>query len=1055
MEFNEVCNLVADRLGFDSYRKGRNYYKGFIGKLSVYPLSNGAKYYGARVESERTYTRYSVYIGAKNSNLMDFSCECLRYNEYGTCKHIAAVLLNHYEEIFAKPKDAYQVTEEFLNSFKTVTKAENTIKEQLKLELTLDLSTDKVTFKPYVGLKKVYTINNESKFKDFMEAFKNGNKYTFGVNFTYNPSKHFFSEEDSWLLNFLYNYDKGNYYSYNRPKPFELNNRERDILFDKLKTREFKVIGYGLVKKIEYGLPTSLNLYLDNEDYRLNVQELDKYTFLDRHYKYVAYNKVLYIIPDIYVKLLNTIKDNDIEYLTFKKDQVDNFKNGLLREIKDNITIDEKITDIVISGKPSISLYFDMQKDKVKCDIKLKYKNITIDYFDKNDDILRDEETELEVINDLLKYNFEITKNHIFLTELDDIGAFITEGLIKLKEKYDIFTSKKLDSINIHDKSNIKSNFSIGMGGIMSYEFSIDNIDSKEVGNIINSLKINKRYYKLKNGDLINLEENEELKEFSNVLKDLEINVKDLGDGTIEIPKYRAFYIDSLKQNKYKSINTSNSFDNFINNFNKYKNIKIVLDKEDEKTLRNYQKDGVKWLYTLYKCDLGGILADEMGLGKSIQTICFIKQVLKEKKDAKILIVCPTALVYNWVKEFDKFGSELKYVAVAENKEKRKQVINDFDKYNIFITSYRLIRNDNDEYEDKEFELCIIDEAQAIKNYQAGMTKEVKKIKARTKIALTGTPLENSIMELWSIFDFIMPGYLNSVTKFREKYGIKDVDKDSLEKLKLLNYQIKPFILRRKKMEVSRDLPEKIENNIYLELPEQQKIVYIKELDETKKKMDELIATRGFQNAKFEILKLITKLRQICIDPTNIYLNYKGESIKIEKLIEIVKTYTMEGHKILIFSSFKSILLKLEKRFKKEKITNYMITGDTKGKERTELVDKFNKDDTNCFLITLGAGGVGLNLTGADIVIHLDIWWNPQVENQATDRAHRIGQKKKVTVIKLITKGTIEERILELQNKKKILSDSLIEGKDDATIINSISEEEMHDLLSYGDDDKD
>ena len=333
------------------------------------------------------------------------------------------------------------------------------------------------------------------------------------------------------------------------------------------------------------------------------------------------------------------------------------------------------------------------------------------------------------------------------------------------------------------------------------------------------------------------------------------------------------------------------------------------------------------------------------------------------------------------------------------------------------------------------------------------MTKEIKKIKARTKIALTGTPLENSVMELWSIFDFIMPGYLNSVKKFRELYGIKDVDEASLERLSKLNYQIKPFILRRKKIDVTKDLPDKIENTIYLDLPDYQKALYLKVLRESREEMEELIATQGFKKARFKILQLLMKLRQICIDPSILYSNYKKESIKFEKLIEVVKDYVAEGHKILIFSSFKKVIDKVKVMFNKESITSYMIAGDVKSKTRMELVDKFNEDDTNCFLITLGSGGTGLNLTSADVVIHLDIWWNPQVENQATDRAHRIGQKNKVTVIKLVTKGTVEERILELQNKKKILSDNLIEGKADSEVLSSLSEKDIKKLLAQGEDD--
>jgi SNF2-related protein len=296
-----------------------------------------------------------------------------------------------------------------------------------------------------------------------------------------------------------------------------------------------------------------------------------------------------------------------------------------------------------------------------------------------------------------------------------------------------------------------------------------------------------------------------------------------------------------------------------------------------------------------------------------------------------------------------------------------------------------------------------------------------------------------------------MPGYLNSVVKFREKYNIKEMDEDGLKTLDLLNHQIRPFILRRKKIDVIKSLPEKIENKVYIELPKKQKMLYLKVLNDTKKEMDEIISQGEFQKSRVKILQLLTKLRQICIDPSVMYDNYNGESIKIEELVNIVKENVENGHKVLIFSSFRRVLDNVSKVFSRNDLSYYMINGSVKGKDRMDMVDKFNKDNTNCFLITLKAGGTGLNLIGADVVIHLDIWWNPQVENQATDRAHRIGQKNKVTVIKLVTKGTIEERIIELQEKKKQLSDNLIEGNSDVNNLLSLTEKDIKKLLSNND----
>ena len=333
----------------------------------------------------------------------------------------------------------------------------------------------------------------------------------------------------------------------------------------------------------------------------------------------------------------------------------------------------------------------------------------------------------------------------------------------------------------------------------------------------------------------------------------------------------------------------------------------------------------------------------------------------------------------------------------------------------------------------------------------AGITKVVKKIQAETKFALTGTPLENSILELWSIFDFIMPGYLASLTKFQSKYKIKDFDEESEILIKSLSKQINPFILRRKKQDVIKELPEKLVNDIYIELKEDQKKLYIAELNRVKEEMKQIIENDGMNKARFLILQLLTKLRQICIDPKIIYENYTDGSNKLDQLEMLVNEYTKNNHKILIFSSFKTALNFVKVNLNYNKIKSYIIDGCVPAKDRMEMVDNFNNnDDVKVFLIMLKSGGTGLNLATADVVIHLDLWWNPQAENQATDRAHRIGQKNTVEVVHLITKGTFEEKILELQNKKRILSDKLIDGDiRDKNIISELTEDDIKTLLSY------
>ena len=674
------------------------------------------------------------------------------------------------------------------------------------------------------------------------------------------------------------------------------------------------------------------------------------------------------------------------------------------------------------------------------------YKDTEINYFDKVN-IIRNREYEQNIINDLTSKNFKID-NKIFIDSLDEIAQFIETDLFYFSNKYEVFTTKKFDETNIIKKSKIESQFSIGQDNIMSYNFNIEDINLNELGNIFLNLNEKKKYYKLKNGNILNLENNNELNELQNLMEDLDLNINNIKDkGTI--PKYRAIYLDSLKENKYSIIKTNNLFDNFVNDFKKFKNKKPYISEIDKQILRDYQITGVKWLYNIYKCNLGGILADEMGLGKSLQTICFIKSILKEKKDAKILIVSPTSLIYNWEKEFDKFASNLNYMVIAENKNKRMEILQNLES-NIIITTYGLLRRDKEFYEKLNFEVMIIDEAQNIKNPKAGITTSSKEIKANCKIALTGTPVENSAVELWSIFDFIMPGFFTNLMKFQSKYNVKDFSDEKMDILSKLNLQISPFILRRKKIDVAKDLPEKIENNIYFDMYPEQKKIYLAQLKKTKEEMDEIISTEGFLKARFKILQLLTKLRQICIDPSIIFNDYKGGSVKIDELINLVKKIISNNHKILLFTSFKTALNIVKEKFDENDITSYTIDGSISSKKRMELVEKFNTDNTNVFLIMLKAGGTGLNLTSADVVIHLDLWWNPQVENQATDRAHRIGQTKNVEVIKLICNGTIEERIIELQNKKKLLSDSLIEGNNrDKNNIEKLSEKDIKNLLNY------
>lgn len=1022
----------------------------FLNKKENYNENGKVTHYWYEVDDEEKPTYYDVMVSIENNKkILRTACDCKNFRSIRSCKHIAAVILNNYEEMFGKmfiniPKISSSILEKFITS------EENIIKKELTVNLIINVTERKsnyyyyynsieCTVKILIGDEKLYTLGNHaSAFKSVYESGE-GEVY-FGKSFTYNPQKYYLSSDAETILKAYYNtFDDGGY-NY-------INTSSLKNFLNKLKNIKFVINNYEVDGISEY-FPIDTNLIKKNETYELDFDLENIENLIEKDYEYIFYKGKLYHLNAKEQELIEDLKQNELDKLIISKDKLDLFNKGLLKVVRKKLKIDSSVVDIVLPSIIKAKLYFDIRNEYIISNIVFNYDDKEIDYFNKSNEILRDINFETSVLNDVGKYGFILEKDKLVLRDIEQEVEFLENGLEQLATKYEIFTTEKFKNIKIKKKTSVSSMFGIGQDNILNYNFNLGDINSSELVSIFDSMKSKKKYYRLKNGDIINLED-ESLQELNNLTEELELTDEEIINGKGSILKYRAIYLDSLKKTKYSIISTDNLFDNFIKNFYEYKDSNLSL--EDTSILRDYQLTGVKWLYNLAKTGFGGILADEMGLGKTIQVIYYIKQMLKDNPTSKFLIVVPTSLAYNWEHEFDSFASQIKKAICIGSKEKRKHILKDLNKINVIITTYGLLREDEEIYENLNFNTMIIDEAQNIKNNHAGITKVVKSIKAETKFALTGTPLENSILELWSIFDFIMPGYLANLTKFQSKYKIKDFDEDSEILIKGLSKQINPFILRRKKSDVVKELPEKLINDIYIDLKDEQKKLYVAELNRVKEEMDKIIKEEGMNKARFLILQLLTKLRQICIDPSIVYDNYSDGSNKIEQLENIVSEYTKNNHKVLIFSSFKTALNIVKEKLNNAKIKTYMIDGSVPAKTRIEMVDNFNEnDDIKVFLIMLKSGGTGLNLASADVVIHLDLWWNPQAENQATDRAHRIGQTNTVEVIHLITKGTIEEKILELQNKKRILSDKLIDGEiRDKNIISELTKEDIEKLLSY------
>ena len=603
------------------------------------------------------------------------------------------------------------------------------------------------------------------------------------------------------------------------------------------------------------------------------------------------------------------------------------------------------------------------------------------------------------------------------------IVATVLNGLENLNKE----TNDEYIDQNITINPNITLDISQSRNGYMSMKLNIEGVDSNEYRELFSSYKNNNRLYRMKNGAYLDLKDNDLEQAFK--LIDI-LNIYNDFDN-MKIPNNKAIYLEKLIEDEDLSfVNGSKYVSNVVKKFDKVKSKNYEVPKDLNATLRDYQVSGFEFFKTLSDYQFGGILADEMGLGKTIQTIAF----LLSNKDKKSIVITPTALIYNWKNELEKFAPTLKVGLLHAAKSEREKILDNIDNYDVILTTYTTYKNDIDKYKNINFDYCIIDEAQNIKNPDAIITKAIKNVNAKVKFALTGTPIENNLMELWSIFDFIMPGYLYNKSKFKSIFVNNDKNIIELKNL------IKPFILRRTKKEVITELPDKIEQKIIIDLEKEHKRAY--------KGYVNLITRKIKENNQdnITVFSYLTKLRQLCLSPELMVKNYQGKNSKLDVLINIINDSSDE--KILVFSQFTKVLEVIGKRLNEENISYSYLDGKTSAKDRVKLVEEFNTNNNKAFLISLKAGGTGLNLTSANIVVHFDPWWNPAVEDQASDRAHRIGQKNVVNVIKLIAKGTAEERVINLQETKKELIEDVINGNlDNSSTLKNLSKDDIIDLF--------
>jgi len=566
----------------------------------------------------------------------------------------------------------------------------------------------------------------------------------------------------------------------------------------------------------------------------------------------------------------------------------------------------------------------------------------------------------------------------------------------------------------------------------LEFKFEMDGIPEQHIREVLLALEEKRKYYRLRNGSLLSLE-TREFQEINRFLQGLPVEHQDLESG-VSIPVARGLQLlDSDEDNNVFLL--EKSFRQFLETIRHPGSLEFEVPKSLESILYDYQKNGYKWMKTLACYGFGGVLADDMGLGKTLQSIAFILSELPHihKKKQRVLIVCPSSLTYNWLGEIIKFAPQVNAVVIDGDQKERFNAQNNLTGIDVIITSYPLLLRDKRWYEKQSFHTVFFDEAQAFKNPFTQTAKAVKKIQADNRFALTGTPVENSLEELWSIFHVVFPELF---------LGLKEYS--NLPRKKIAR-RVRPFLLRRMKEQVLSELPEKIESTESVELLPDQKKLYAAYLAKLRHDTLKHLDKDTLRKNRIKVLAGLTRLRQICCHPALFVEGYKGSSAKFEQLMQILEEAKLSGSRVLIFSQFTKMLGLISKELTLQGLPFFYLDGQTSSEERLEKCNQFNAGERDLFLISLKAGGTGLNLTGADTVILYDIWWNPAVEEQAADRAHRIGQKSDVQVIKLVASGTIEEKMNELQEKKRHLIEEIIDSKEKSPSV--LTEEDIREIL--------
>lgn len=1045
----------------------------------------GMRYYAAHAVSNVTWNeniqqyravvrggnQYIVTIHEEDSGLQ-YTCNCPSHVKmHGACKHVVAALLfiSDYQQresvrdsLEIGDQTAYQIIEYFRKrEYRRLSPQYYHLGIRITIPSMLKNQNSKAFLSLSAGADKMYKVSNTKKFiSDYYEE----KDIQLGKQFHFVSGECAFDEVSERVMSYLtevYEIQETlgrTYYS-------NLFNRQEMVLSKNMLHKllrlaeglECQLCLYGKILEsvqIVQGNPeVSMDMQMEGEVLRIQSGGEHQMLSLAEDGSILLYDNILYLPTKDYICNLlpfyTSVFASRERFVDFRGDNKRRFIEKVLPVIKKSMCVDvpQQLRESYIVEPLQPKIYLDINQTKRKYWISAKiefcYGRYVINPLKEEPQtgdviLVRDREEEETLTKLLYDLNFQVCEEIFLLKNEEEIFSLMTERMHILTDKFEVFYSKEYKNLNVKKIGNLSAGIRLNTDiNLLEIDLGYAQIPKEELEDFFRSVRLKRRYYRLKSGAFIDLEQKDSQ---LNSLKWLLENGKSSEEGTLTFHQSAALYLEDMLP-KGSKLRKEESYRKLVQNLKHPEKMSWKIPTSVQAVMRPYQVVGFQWLKTLSYYGMGGILADDMGLGKTLQAIVYICS----NPGDRTLIICPTSLAYNWQEEFEKFAPSVRTCIIQGTPEEREALIKKSSRhYDVWITTYPLIRKDTRCYQNQTFDHLFLDEAQFIKNPSSLGAKAVKSIQAKHRFALTGTPIENALSELWSIFDFVMPGFFPRYSKFSDIYERPILKEQNESRMKELKIRIQPFVLRRMKKEVLKELPDKIETKRMAEMTSKQKKIYLSYLSriQTEMKAQEGLNSNG---GRMQVLAALTRLRQICCHPATFIENYQGGSGKLELLMEQLPDILEGGHSVIIFSQFTSMLNIIAQELEKEQIRYYYLAGSTRPAQRKQYVKEFNQGRGKVFLISLKAGGTGLNLTGADTVIHFDPWWNPAVEEQATDRAYRIGQKKKVQVIKLIMKDSIEEKIDALQNRKKILSEHVIDSGE--VFVNQLTMEELMELF--------